>query len=325
VGLLDLTRFAKTRISGPGAEAWLNNMTCQKVPTEDGRIALCPVLDPNGNFKTDMTITKIGAEDYFCVTASVGKRHDQHWMMLHLPEDGTVDMQDVTYQQGCLIVAGPESRALLETCCYGDVSDAAFPFGTSKEIYVGRVKCRVNRMNYVGELGYEIFHPIEQQISVYQSLTDAGKAFDLRMFGMYAMESMRLEKGYLAWKSEMNVHHTPLETPIAWTVKWDKDYIGKSGLEKQKAEGVPRQLVCLTVAADNADPWGYNPIFNGDEIVGMTSSGGYGHRVEKSIALGYVPPELAKPGTKLEVEVLGVKLPAEVVAMPLYDPLNAKR
>jgi len=139
------------------------------------------------------------------------------------------------------------------------------------------------------------------------------------------MESMRLEKGYMAWKSEMNVHHTPLETPIAWTVKWDKAYIGKSGLEKQKTDGVPQQLACMTVAADKADPWGYNPIFNGDDIVGMTSSGGYGHRVEQSIALGYVPPELAKPGTKLEVEVLGKKLPAEVVAMPLYDPGSDRR
>jgi dimethylglycine dehydrogenase len=144
------------------------------------------------------------------------------------------------------------------------------------------------------------------------------------MFGMYAMDSMRLEKGYLAWKSEMNVHHTPLETNVAWTVKMDKDFIGKAGLEKQKAAGVPRQLVCLVCQADDADPWGYNPIFNGDQFVGMTSSGGYGHRTDKSIALGYVPPALAAPGTRLEVEVLGKKLAAEVVAMPLYDPKNER-
>ena len=152
----------------------------------------------------------------------------------------------------------------------------------------------------------------------------AGEAYDLKMFGMYAMDSMRLEKGYMAWKSEMNVHHTPLETNVAWTVKMDKDFIGKAGLEKQKAEGVARQLVCLVCQADDADPWGYNPIFDSDEIVGMTSSGGYGHRTGKSIALGYVPPSLAAPGTRLEVEVLGEKLAAEVVAMPLYDPKNEK-
>ncbi len=324
VGILDLSRFAKTRITGPGAEAWLNRMTCQKVPTKDGRIALSPMLDHNGNFKTDMTITKIKGGEYFCVTASVGKRHDQHWLMENLPADGSVCMEDVTYQQGCLVLAGPKSRDVLAKACYNDVSSDAFTFGTSREIYVGRVKCRVNRMNYVGELGYEIFHPIQSQIPVFQALLAAGEKYDLKMFGMYAMDSMRLEKGYLAWKSEMNVHHTPLETNVAWTVKMDKDFIGKAGLEKQKAAGVPRQLVCLVCQADDADPWGYNPIFNGDQIVGMTSSGGYGHRTDKSIALGYVPPALAAPGTRLEVEVLGQRLAAEVVAMPLYDPKNER-
>ncbi|MFZ0613829.1 MAG: FAD-dependent oxidoreductase [Desulfobacterales bacterium] len=324
VGLLDLSRFAKTRITGPGAEAWLNHMTCQKVPTRDGRIALSPMLDKNGHFKSDMTVTKIKDGEYFCVTASVGKRHDQHWMMENLPPDGSVCMEDETYRIGCLVIAGPRSRDVLTKASYDDVSNEAFPFGTSREIYVGRVKCRVNRMNYVGELGYEIFHPIESQIPVYQTLMAAGEEFDLKMFGMYAMDSMRLEKGYLAWKSEMNVHHTPLETTVAWTVKMDKDFIGKAGLEKQKAAGVPRQLVCLVCAAEDADPWGYNPIFSGDRIVGMTSSGGYGHRTGKSIALGYVPPDLASTGTRLAVEVLGKKLAAEVVTMPLYDPQNEK-
>jgi dimethylglycine dehydrogenase len=324
VGLLDLSRFAKTRITGSGAEAWLNHMTCQKVPTRDGRIALSPMLDKNGHFKSDMTVTRIKDGEYFCVTASVGKRHDQHWMMENLPSDGGVCMEDVTYRMGCLVLAGPKSREVLTKASYDDVSNEAFPFGTSREISVGRVKCRVNRMNYVGELGYEIFHPIESQIPVYQTLMAAGEEFDLKMFGMYAMDSMRLEKGYLAWKSEMNVHHTPLETNVAWTVKLDKDFIGKAGLEKQKAAGVSRQLVCLVCEAEDADPWGYNPIFRGDQIVGMTSSGGYGHRTGKSVALGYVLPDLAAPGTKLEVEVLGRKLAAEVVAMPLYDPKNVK-
>jgi dimethylglycine dehydrogenase len=179
-------------------------------------------------------------------------------------------------------------------------------------------------MNYVGELGYEIFHPIENQIAVFKTLMAAGEAFELKMFGMYAMDSMRLEKGYLAWKSEMNVHHTPLETNVAWTVKWDKDFIGKQALEKAKGAGIQLQLVCMEVAAEDADTWGYNPIFKDEQRVGMTSSGGYGHRVDKSIALGYVPPAFSSPGTTLEVEILGKKLPAQVVAMPMYDPKNER-
>ncbi len=324
VGLLDLTRFAKTRICGPGAEAWLNRMTCQRVPTDEGRIALCPMLDHNGAFKSDMTVTKVGQNDYLCITASVGKRHDQHWMLLNLPDDGSVSLTDLTYTQGCFVIAGPKSRELLAAAAHGDVSNEAFAFGTSRELYVGRVKCRVNRMNYVGELGYEIFHPIEEQIALYQTLAAAGEPLQLRMFGMHAMESMRLEKGYLAWKAEMNVHHTPLETSIAWTVKWDKDFIGRAALEKVRDAGVPRKLVALVVEAEDSDPWGYNPIFQGDRQVGMTSSGGYGHRVQKSIALGYVSPELADPGMRLAVEVFGKKRPAEVVRMPIYDPKNER-
>ena len=322
VGIIDLTRFAKTKISGPGAKAWLNTMTCQKVPEKDGIIALSPMLDHNGNFKSDMTITRVNETEFFCVTASVGKKHDQHWMMLNLPSDGSVLMEDLTYKMGCLVLVGPDSRKVLEKIVYGDVSKESFKFSTSREIYVGRTKCRINRMNYVGELGFEIFHPIEQQIAVYKKLVEAGKAFDIRFIGMHAMDSMRLEKGYLAWKSEMNVHHTPLETNVAWTVKLDKEFIGKQGLLKQK--GIPLKLVCLVVDVQDTDAWGYNPIFKDGKRIGMTSSGGFGHRVEKSIAMGYVAPEFGATGTKMEVEILGRSRKAEVVAMPLYDPKNEK-
>jgi dimethylglycine dehydrogenase len=254
----------------------------------------------------------------------VGKKHDQHWMMSNLPADGSVCMDDLTYKMGCLVLVGPDSRKVLEKAVYGDVSNETFKFSTSREFYVNRTKCRINRMNYVGELGFEIFHPIEQQIAVYNTLMETGKAFDIKLIGMHAMDSMRLEKGYLAWKSEMNVHHTPLETNVAWTVKLDKEFIGKAGILRQKEAGVPLKLVCLAVEATDSDAWGYNPIFKDGNRIGMTSSGGYGHRTQTSIALGYVTPEFAKAGTKMEVEILGRARKAEVVTMPLYDPKNER-
>ena len=324
VGIIDLTRFAKTKISGTGAKAWLNNMTCQKVPEKDGRIALSPMLNHQGTFKSDMTVTRVNEEEFFCVTASVGKKHDQHWMLENLPSDGSVVMEDLTYKMGCLVLVGPDSRKVLEKAAYGDVSNDSFKFSTSQEIYVNRTKCRINRMNYVGELGFEIFHPIAQQIAVYNTLMEAGAEFDIKLIGMHAMDSMRLEKGYLAWKSEMTLHHTPLETNVGWTVKLDKDFIGKQGILKQKEEGVPQKLVCLVVEATDSDTFGYNPILKDGQRIGMTSSGGYGHRVEKSIALGYVSSEFAALGTKMDVEILGRARSAEVVAMPLYDPKNEK-
>ena len=323
-GIIDLTRFAKTRITGSGAKEWLNKMTCQKVPEKDGAIALAPMLDHNGNFKSDMTITRINGEEFICITASVGKRHDQHWMLVNLPDDGSVKMEDITYNEGCLVLVGPESRDILAKAVYGDVSDENFRFSTSRSLYVGRTKCRVNRMNYVGELGFEIFHPIEQQIAVYNALMQAGKDHDIRLIGMHAMDSMRLEKGYMAWKSEMNVHHSPLETNIALTVKMDKDFIGKQALANQKEQGIERKLVCLVVEAKDSDPWGYNPIFKDGDQIGMTSSGGYGHRVKKSIAMGYVKPEYAEPGTQMQLEIMGKLRNAAVVDMPLYDPENER-
>ena len=324
VAIIDLTRFAKTKISGPAARDWLNQMSCQKIPQVDGRIALSPMLDHKGNFKSDMTVTRISENEFFCVTASVGKKHDQHWMQSNLPADGSVQMEDLTYKMGCLVLVGPDSRKVLEKIAYNDVSNDAFKFSTSQEIYVGRTRCRINRMNYVGELGFEIFHPIEQQLTVHDMLMQAGKNFDIQYIGMYAMESMRLEKGYLAWKSEMNVHHTPLETNIAWTVKLDKDFIGKEGILKQKQAGIPRKLACLIVEAKDSDAWGYNPILKDGKMVGMTSSGGYGHRTQKSIALGYLLPEYTKVDTSLDVEILGRIRKARVASMPLYDPKNEK-
>lgn len=323
-GLLDLTRFAKAKITGPKAEEWLNYLTCQKIPAKDGRVALTPVLDDQGRFKTDMTVTRVRENEYFLVTASVGKRHDHHLLLNDLPSDGSVEMEDLTYKMGCFVIVGPESRNILEKVCYGDISGEAVTFAASREIFVGRVKCMINRINYVGELGYEIFHPIEQQIPLFETLMEAGKEFRLEMTGMYAMESMRLEKGFLGWKSEQTVHHNPLETNIDWTVKWNKDFRGKEALQKVREEGVKQKLVALVIETEGAEALGYNAIFKDGEYVGMTSAGGYGHRIEKSIALGYVKPDLAEPGTELEVNILGENRRAKVEKMPLYDPDNSR-
>jgi len=294
-----------------------------KFITHDDLVLLSKGIYIDKTFTKPTKVIKV-RKNTLKITVKEGKKHDQHWMLANLPSDGSVQMEDLTYKMGCLVLVGPESRKVLEKIVYGDVSSAAFKFSTSRQIYVGRTKCRINRMNYVGELGFEIFHPIEQQIALYHALMEAGKDFDLKLIGMHAMDSMRLEKGYLAWKSEMNVHHTPLETNVAWTVKLDKEFIGKQGILKQKEKGVPLKLVCMVVDAKDSDPWGYNPIFKDGHRIGMTSSGGYGHRVEKSIALGYITPEFAVPGTKMDVEILGRARKAQVVTMPLYDPENKK-
>jgi dimethylglycine dehydrogenase len=177
----------------------------------------------------------------------------------------------------------------------------------------------------VGELGWELFHPIEQQLYLYDKLHEAGAEFGMVDFGIRAMDSLRLEKGYCTWKGELNIHHTPWEAGLGWQVKLDKgDFIGREALLKQKEEGVPQKLVLMEVQAGDADAYGYNGIYHDGEYVGMTSSGGFGHRVQKSLAMGYIKPELAKEGTELMVDILDEMVPAKVVPMPLYDPKNEK-
>ncbi len=323
VGVLDLSGFSKFEVAGPGAEAYLDRLSCNKVPTEIGKIAIFPALTEQGTFLCDMTATKVGEDRWWIITAAVAKRHDHHHLLLNLPDDGSVELKDFTTAYGCLVVAGPKSRELIQKLTETDMSNAAFPFATSQEILIDHVPVRANRLNFVGELGWELFHPIEQQLYLYDKLMEAGQEFGIANFGIRAMDSMRLEKGYCTWKGELNIHHTPWEAGLDWQVKLDKgEFIGREALIKQKEEGVPARLVLMVVEAADADAYGYNAIWKDGEYVGMTSSGGYGHRVGKSLAMGYVKPELAEPGVKLEVEILDERFPAEVVAMPLYDPKN---
>lgn len=323
-GLLDLSGFAKFLVSGPGARDYLNKISCNYAPKNQGRVNIFPTMTEDGTFLSDLTCNKIGEDTWLVVGAAVAKRHDHHNLLLQLPDDGSVTFRDVTTQFGCFVLAGPNSREILGKLTDEDLSTAAFPFGSSKEMLIDRLKVRVNRMNFVGELGYELFHRIEEQITLYDKLYEAGADLGLTDFGIRAMDSMRLEKGFCTWKGELNIHHTPWEAGLDWQVKMGKDFIGKEALAKQQAEGVPAKLVLMEIEAKDADAYGYNAIWDGEKYLGMTSSGGYGHRVGKSLAMGYIPPEYAEVGTKLEVEILDERCAATVVPMPLYDPENKK-
>ncbi|MBW2618984.1 MAG: FAD-dependent oxidoreductase, partial [Deltaproteobacteria bacterium] len=323
-GLLDLTGFSKFLITGPGACAFLERLSCNKVPAKTGRMAIFPALTEQGTFLSDMTCTKLDEVAYLIVSAAVAKRHDHHHLLLNLPPDGSVALEDVTTKMGCLVIAGPASRQLLQKLTETDMSNEAFPFATSQNILIDKVPVQANRLNFVGELGWELFHPIEQQLALYDKLKEAGSKFGLSDFGIRAMDSMRLEKGYCTWKGELNIHHTPWEAGLDWQVRLDKDFIGKEALIRQKEEGLPAKLALMRVEAADADAYGYNGIYKDGEYVGMTSSGGYGHRVGASLALGYIKPELAERGTELEVEILNERFKACVVQRPYYDPKNER-
>jgi dimethylglycine dehydrogenase len=325
VGVLDLSGFSKFEVSGSGAESFLNYVCANKVPTKTGKIAVSCMLNQRGHIKCDVTVTKTAEDRYFIVSAAATEKHDLDWMIRLAPQDGTVTIENMTYRYGTLVIAGPKSRALLSKLTDADLDNDAFPFATMQNIFVNLSPVMALRIGFTGELGWELYHPIEQQREIYDALMEAGKEYGIVDFGLRAMMSLRLEKGYCTLGGELSSERTPLEAGLERFVNFNKgNFLGRQALIQQKESGLVDNLVLLTVETDNADTIGDEPVYHGDEIVGRVTSGGYGHTVEKSLAMAYVNKALAKPGTRFEIAVLGKRYPAEIVPSPYYDPGNER-
>lgn len=323
VGVLDQTSFAKFEVSGAGAEAYLERLCANALPSRPGRIALTQMCTAGGGIECDVTVTRLGEDRFYVVSAAAGESHDEAWLRTHLTDGEDVRVDNVTARLGVLTLAGPNSRALLAAVTDADCAPEAFPFFSCREIEVGMAPVRAMRVSFVGELGYELHHPLEYQRHIYEQLLDAGEPLGLVDFGYRALDSMRLEKAYRMWGSDLSVQYTPLEAGMQRWVCFDKPFIGRDPLQHVAENGGPaRTLECLVVEADGADAHGFEPVRDGEEIVGFVTSGGYGFRVGRSIALAYLPRGYSQPGTRLTVEILGDRRTAEVVRAPLYDPTN---
>jgi glycine cleavage system aminomethyltransferase T/glycine/D-amino acid oxidase-like deaminating enzyme len=325
VGVLDQTSFAKYEVSGTGAEALLDRLCANALPAEAGRIALTQMCTPSGGIECDVTVTRLAEDRFYVISAAATTEHDLDWIRRHAPDDGSVRADDITDRWGVLTLAGPRSRDLLAAITEADVSREAFPFFRFRELEIGGAPVRAFRLSYVGELGYELHHPIEGQRSLYDAVRAAGDPLGLVDFGYRALESLRLEKAYRLWGADLSADWTPLEAGLERFVAFDKgDFLGREALLRQRERGVARLLSCLVVDGDGADAHGYEPVLADSEICGYVASGGYGHTLGVSIALSYLPVELTSPGTELEVELLGERRPARVVEQPLYDPQNER-
>jgi dimethylglycine dehydrogenase len=324
VGVLDQTSFAKYRVSGPGAEAFLDRLCANRLP-ELGRIALTPMCRPGGGIECDVTITRVERERFYLVSAAATELHDYAWLEWHLPDDDSVELRNDTERYGVLTLAGPRARELLQPLVEEEISRDAFPFFRARHLEVAGVSTLTLRVSYVGELGFELHHPIEGQRILYQRLREAGDPLGLVDFGYRALDSLRLEKAYRLWGADMSADWTPLEAGLDRFVAFDKgDFVGRDALLRQRAEGVRRTLACLTVETEGADPHGNEPVRAEGTPIGYVAAGGYGHVVERSIALAYLPVEHAEPGTRLTVDILGEPRPAVVVPQPIYDPENLR-
>jgi dimethylglycine dehydrogenase len=324
-GLLDQTSFAKYRLSGPGAEGLLDRLCANTLPAEPGRIALTQMCRPSGGIECDLTVTRDEQDRFYLVSAAATELHDYAWIQAHLPDDGSVLLENVTARYGVLTLAGPRSREVLQGLTDADLSREAFPFFRARHIRVGDVAVLALRVSYVGELGFELHHPLERQRALYDLLLEAGEPLGLVDFGYRALESLRLEKAYRLWGADMSADYTPFEAGLERFVRFDKgDFVGREALLRQQEDGIRQRLACLAVEADGADPHGYEPVLAGGRPIAYVASGGYGHVVENSIAFAYLPVDHAEPGTVLEVEILGERRPSTVVPQPLYDPQNER-
>ncbi len=326
VGVLDQTSFAKYELRGPGVQALLDRLCANALPSRDGRIVVTQMLDEAGGIECDLTLTRLGSDRWYVVSAAATEVHDLAWIERHLPDDGRVELEDVTDRTGVLTLAGPRSRELLQALTEDDVSNAAFPYMTAQAIGLGSVpEVLALRIGYEGELGWELHLPIERLREVYERLLEAGGPLGLVDFGYRALDSLRLEKGYRLWGADIGPDFTPLEAGLERFVAFDKgDFIGREALLRQRDEGISRTLACLVVETGDALPHGDEPVLDGDRVVGYVSAADRGHVVGAIIALAYLPVGLATPGTPLEVRILGERCAATVVETPLFDPTGAR-
>jgi len=324
-GLLDLTGFSKFEVSGPGAEAYLDRMIANRLPKGIGRINLGHVLTEKGGVVSEFTITRLAQDRYYVISAAAAQRHDYDLLWRALPPDGSVRLDDITLAWGVLVVAGPRAREVLQKVTRDDVSNAAFPWLTSKDITIGVAPVRAMRVNFVGELGWELHHPLTYHNVIFDALWEAGQEFGIAPFGIRAMDSLRVEKSYKYWRVDLTTEYTAWEAGLDRFVALNKGaFTGREALVRQQQQGVPRKLVTLDCQVKDADPFGNEPIYRDGRMVGRATSGAYAYTVGKSLALAYVETASARPGTALEIEILGERFPAAVIADSPWDPDNAR-
>jgi dimethylglycine dehydrogenase len=330
VGLLDMTSFAKCRLSGPRAEAFLDGFVANRLPSSVGGIALCHALSPGGGIHSEFTVCRESADSFYLVSAGAWQRLDHDYLRRQLRRctggDGSVQFEQLSGSVGVLVVAGPRSRELLQRVSTADFSNTAFPWLSARQVTVGMAPVRAMRVNYVGELGWELHHPLEYQNHVFDALFEAGADLGLQPFGIRAMDSMRFEKSYRMVGTEMSIEYSAWESGMDRFVRTGKgEFTGRKALLAHRQAGLKNRLVTLEVMdVGDADALGNNALSHRGEVIGRATGGNYGFRIGKSLALGMVRPEFAETGRELEIEILGRSYPARVIPDSPFDPENLR-
>ncbi len=326
VGVIELSSFAKYDVSGPDAENFLNRVFANRMAKKVGGIKLAHMLKENGRIQTEATITRLTEDRFYVLSGSSWEVKDFDALNQARAQGERVEIENITDDWGNLIVAGPRSRDLLSELTDADLGNGAFRWLTGREIRVADIPCRALRVNYVGELGWELHHPMEHMPALYEAIQVAGAEFGIADFGALAVDSMRIEKCYRGIGADLTNEVSPIEAGLHRFVPMDKmDFVGREALLRIQEEGPTQKLVYLDVETVDADCMGGEPLLVNDRVVGVTSSGAYGHRTGRSLALAYVRPDLSEVGQKIEIELLEDRCVAMVLENePVFDPSNAR-
>ena len=323
--LFDLTPFAIFELTGPGALPALQRLASNQIDRSVGAVTYTAMLTPNGGIKCDLTVTRLADERFMIVTGGAMGLHDLAWMERHLPGDGSATLTDISSVQCCLGLWGPRARDLLSAVCEDDLSDAAFPYLTAKQITIAEVPVLALRISYVGELGWELYAPFEQGLRFWDILWEAGEPLGLIAAGGGAFDSLRLEKGYRLWGQDIHTEYNPYDAGLEFAVRMNKgDFIGRDALTELRPHGNTRRLCCMTLDNPDAVVMGKEPIMDADRVLGYVTSANCGHTIGRGIVYGYLPSDYAEAGTGVDILYFGERLPATVAREPLYDPRGTR-
>ena len=325
VGMFELSSYAKFLVNGDDAERWLDHVFANCLPKETGKIALMPMLSPAGRLLGDFTLTRLDGDRFLLIGGGAMQRIYQRWFVSQLPHSG-VEIENVSEHYSGLHIAGPESRALLAAITAADVGDESQPFLVAREYELANsVNAIVARVSFTGELGYEIYFPWGDQPAVYDALLQAGDSMGLRHAGSHALMSLRLEKGFPSWGLDLASDYFPDESGMGRFIATDKgDFVGRDSYIQHLEDGPREKFVSFEIDADQADAYSGEAVYCDGEVAGYVTSGGYGYRVGKSLALGYLSPEFTNREGKFTVEILGDMRPAKVVTGGFYDPTGSR-
>ena len=325
VGLLDMSAFAKCEISGPGARDFLESIFANTIPKTRGRVALCHLLTLRGGVRSEFTVYEISPGKFYLVSAGAYERHDHDELQKLLPKDGSVHFKAYTEQYGVLVLAGPKSRDVLQKLTDADLSNDQFKWLSGREISVGTARAQAIRVNFVGELGWELHHPIEMQNTIFDALMEAGAEFGIKPFGIRAMTSMAIEKSYRLIPRELSIEYSAYESGLDRFIKPKKQFIGRDALLDRHEQGDEWRLVTMEVlGTSDVDARGSEAIYLGDKLVGRATHGGYGWRIGRSLALAMIRPEHAIAGNELEIRILGQRYKCVIVPESPFDPDNQR-